>query len=1028
MKLVKQVKLFFQEGTSDKAYEIDLCESGDGFLVNFRYGRRGGSLKEGTKTIFPVPYAEADKVFAALEQEKRNKGYAAAGEIQIVSGTVSKASSGGNDKRKKAIVKLLKAASLGEEPEHWQLSRIIWRAGDLKIAEAIPYILQVADPSDPANIYSAVWAVGRCGTPKALGFIQNLQQNKTLPAHVQQLVTDVLLKLTEGADKTLLHQAIVQTLPAPFRKSLGDGNYRQLEKEIREYLFELKTAANDYLIGLYQLSREDAALHKVFLSVLNDIPLAVNYFKYVRTIFKTAAMLQDYAPYGVIARNIEKAPPSYQSPQWSGARQDNTRAFSNKTKTYLTQRVVRQLRKYGEANDASYTELAAEILQVFTDADAINPYHTTRYTYAYDPQTRRTTSQEHRHHYDALSRYQALNYILYKNSPRYQLVKHGWVCVAPYVPGGPTPTVREEGFPTLWDKAPAKIIQLLAHSRNQRVNEFALKVWQANPTFENEIDAPSIILFLQSMFVETQRLGLDLAIKKYNPQSPDKALLIAMIDSALDDARKQAELWIGQHRSTLLTDTEFIEALLLMRKTEAHAWLRGFLAAATFTTAQAEVMVAKAVAFIMRSVIETDEDRRYITQLGDTLIIAFGENLRTISLSIIQDLFRHAAPEVHTLAGKILLKHAIRPEDLPEDFLQLLLRSDNVHSRGMGIALLGKFPEDLLLQRKEILVSFCLSPLADVRDAVKPIILKLTRAYPDFGKELVNLFVPAFLIKESYEGLHDDLLSLLSNELGDSLHVISKERTLLLLNSRYRTSQRIGQVLLNRNVKDDALTVPELVKLGSNPLEDVRKFVWTTFSKYVDTIKASKEDALKIVDSMWDDTRIFAFDFFRTNFAASDWDINLLVMLCDSTREDVEAFGREMITKFFDNRQGTDYLLKLSQHPSTKVQLFTTAYLQEYAAGKQDMLETLKPYFVTLLSQVNKGKAAKARVFDFLRKESLRDRAAATLATEIFTRVSISMAITEKAACIAALRDIRKAYPDIASPLVVSTYQDYVKA
>lgn len=70
MKLIKQIKLYFQEGTSDKVYEIDLCESGDGFLVNFRYGRRGATLKEGTKTIFPVDLQEANKVFDALENEK----------------------------------------------------------------------------------------------------------------------------------------------------------------------------------------------------------------------------------------------------------------------------------------------------------------------------------------------------------------------------------------------------------------------------------------------------------------------------------------------------------------------------------------------------------------------------------------------------------------------------------------------------------------------------------------------------------------------------------------------------------------------------------------------------------------------------------------------------------------------------------------------------------------------------------------------------------------------------------------------
>lgn len=74
MKLIKQIRLFFQEGNSDKVYEIDLCEAGEGYVVNFRYGRRGASLKEGTKTIFPVELREAEKVFENLEQEKRKKG------------------------------------------------------------------------------------------------------------------------------------------------------------------------------------------------------------------------------------------------------------------------------------------------------------------------------------------------------------------------------------------------------------------------------------------------------------------------------------------------------------------------------------------------------------------------------------------------------------------------------------------------------------------------------------------------------------------------------------------------------------------------------------------------------------------------------------------------------------------------------------------------------------------------------------------------------------------------------------------
>ena len=51
MKLIQQSILSFQQGKSDKVYEIDLCETAPGeYVVNFRYGRRGANLREGTKS------------------------------------------------------------------------------------------------------------------------------------------------------------------------------------------------------------------------------------------------------------------------------------------------------------------------------------------------------------------------------------------------------------------------------------------------------------------------------------------------------------------------------------------------------------------------------------------------------------------------------------------------------------------------------------------------------------------------------------------------------------------------------------------------------------------------------------------------------------------------------------------------------------------------------------------------------------------------------------------------------------------
>jgi predicted DNA-binding WGR domain protein len=1026
LKLTKQVKLFFQEGTSDKVYEIDLCEVGEGYVVNFRYGRRGAALKDGTKTIFPVELPEAEKVFAALEQEKRKKGYVAAGEAQII--TSEPKTNAGTDKRKKAIIKILKTAIAGEEPENWRLSRVIWRAGDLKIAEAIPHCIKLADSTDPFNIYSVVWAIGRCGTPNALPFLRDLSTNQTLQPFTKQLIHEAILKFSEGKEKEDLIQLVIQTLPLPFQKNIVEQNYKQVEKQLREFLFELKTSSNDYLVGLYQIARQYPELYAVFKGILQEIPFKINYFKYVRHIFKAAEMLEDYTTYGVIAKNIEKNLAGYGAHSWMNAEHKKNQVFSNKTKEYFTNRTLRFLRNYGEAGESSYTELATEILLAFDDAvDATPSYQTTDVSYTYDADTRRHNRQERVTNFDSYSNFQSFNSILYKNSPRYLEKKNNWACVPPYTPGNIAPTAREEAFPHLWNKSPEEIIRLLSFSKANKVHEFSLKVFKANPDFESHVEMESVLCFLQSNFVLTQQLGLSLARKKYDRAEPNKLLLKTMLDSNLAEAREQAGQWVAEQKAVLLADNQFVVDLLKMKRPEAHAWLRGFLATVTFSKEQSEIIVAKTLSHLVSADIETAEEKYLVAQLSDTLIITFAGTLRYINLDIVKDLFRHPAEEIHTLAGKILLKHEVKPEDLPEDFLQILLQSNNINSRGIGIALLGQFPENLLLNKKEMLVSFCLSPLADVRDAVRPLVLKLVNAYPTFGEELVNLFVPAFLIKESYEGVHDDLLSLLAKELGNSLLVIPKEKALLLLQSKFKAAQQMGIILLKKNVKEEELTVQELVKFGKNSQQEVRIYAWNAFNKYPDKIKAAKEDALGMTDSYWDDTRIFAFDYFRNTFDSSDWTTELLVMLCDSVREDVEAFGREMITKFFEAENGKEYLLKLSQHPSTKVQLFSTAYLEKYATGKVEIIESLKPYFVTLLSQVNKGRVAKVRAMYFLRKESLNHEDIATVASDIFSRVSVSVAISERAECIAALRDIRAKYPAIESPIRVNQYSDYIK-
>ncbi|TAL65666.1 MAG: WGR domain-containing protein [Burkholderiaceae bacterium] len=71
----QSVHLYFTEGSSDKVYQAHLREQGSGWVCDFAYGPRGGSLKTGTKTSSPTSYAEALKAYTKLVKEKTSKGY-----------------------------------------------------------------------------------------------------------------------------------------------------------------------------------------------------------------------------------------------------------------------------------------------------------------------------------------------------------------------------------------------------------------------------------------------------------------------------------------------------------------------------------------------------------------------------------------------------------------------------------------------------------------------------------------------------------------------------------------------------------------------------------------------------------------------------------------------------------------------------------------------------------------------------------------------------------------------------------------
>jgi len=71
-----RVTLYYREGSSDKVYQAWVAPAANGlYTVEFAYGRRGSTLKTGTKTQQPVGHNEAHQILWKLARQKMDKGY-----------------------------------------------------------------------------------------------------------------------------------------------------------------------------------------------------------------------------------------------------------------------------------------------------------------------------------------------------------------------------------------------------------------------------------------------------------------------------------------------------------------------------------------------------------------------------------------------------------------------------------------------------------------------------------------------------------------------------------------------------------------------------------------------------------------------------------------------------------------------------------------------------------------------------------------------------------------------------------------
>lgn len=1034
MHLVRQTKLHFKEGNSDKVYEVDLCEINGKYLVNFRYGRFGTELKEGSKTASPVELAEAEKVFQKLVDEKARKGYHVVGQTSENDKPKEKKDlTPSSDARNEAVLAKLKDPKAKSDPK---IERTIWRAGELKIKEAAPFIVSLIGTAKELRDYCCGWALGFCGGETTFAEMQKLLAHKS--EAVRRIAFEACLKLAPNP-QNLIEQKISE-LPEEFQKILRSETVDLLET-LRNSISEHKSGNFLLIENLYVVSDEKTRCP--ILQILREIPLKPKFFKVIRHIFKIAEYRRDAQVFGIIAKKFETERAGFTAPTWGDSiyligengsynylnvkketASENSRiAFSDRTKNYFLRRTWRTLRRLGEIGGADYVKMAVGSLLVYSDADAQERRTTTRCDYRdengnYDWRNPRIITTT----FDEFAPCLLLNHIIHGNSPRYEF-KSNYRAFRLKSNVEKT-NLREEAFPKLWESQPVGLLHLLSESECAPVHDFAVKALRDCRKFVSKLDIDAVLMLLQSKYSVTAQLGFEIAVSFYDALNPNLELILAVANCQSETARKQAFEWINTNRERIAKNVEAIFDLLTSNFSDTRRFAANLLQSTNYTDEEIKMLIGRILSQML-SMNENESEKA--ADLGAAVFKTFGKQLRSLNLSIVLDLLSHKLLGVQELGGNILLNHEIAAEELSGEIINSLIASEFETIRAIGIKLFGQLPDENLFKHDEVFLSFISHELEDIYFSIRPIIRRLAAKNNDFADILARRLVIALTRKEEHENLHSRFLTVLKEDLPDWTNFVDVELAKVLLSSQFSHTVEAGGITLQTQADKwfEEFSTAELVEFSDSEIATVRESARNCAEKAKDRFSAEKnpffesEIALlvKALDVKWEDSRAFWFAFFERNLTEKELSPEVIVSICDSVREDVQKFGRDTVLKYFQNENGIEYMLKLSEHPSANMQFFVTNYLENYAVDSVENLEKLAPYFIRALNLVNRGRMLKTRILNFLENEALKSAESAQIAAEILARQSATVAIGDKAKTIQIMLKIHRAFSEIELPL-----------
>lgn len=1007
MKLVKQKVLYFSEGKSDKVYEVDLCENQDLFVVNFRYGRRGAKLRDGTKTVFPVSLEEATKIFDALVSSKLKKGYS---ENEITGQPIAtiKQETPENSIREETILKYLKQALENAYTSNWKVSKIILRAGVLRLLSTTDLIAQFLESNDTFEQHNAITVLASFGNSSYCDRILDVFKQQKFSTIAGRAASAYILKYGNDVHKNTITAEVSNYVSA------------DLFDNISIQYIKGKTPDASLLYYAYLFSYDNEKLRQKVYQLIDSIELKVHVFKSIRYIYRASEIIDDMSFFALVSKRMALSKAGYTSnyiygnDSWINADEEKQKAnpsiaFSAKTKNYFNTATYKKVYELGQHDVDGYIQYAMVTLCALNDKTD-NAKTDLQYSYSYNSDSGYYESEKRC--FPKYHNFLALMYILYGNSTRFQRSGHKWY----YVNELEDTTTREEALPQIWNTKPDAVIQILANAKSDIAVTFSLRILKANPQFLEAISDEMIGKLVSHYHPKVLEVILGVLEQKFANQQPDYSIIIDLLKSKNEKGVTLGVDWLAKYQDQYLSNSDALVELLLTDEVSVIKYLKHLYTGKIPFNYGINIETLEPLFFELNT-FSSD----FLVAMNDLIGNSdFGTLLSETPATKISEL-SNSSLTTNKLFAINLAKYNNRPAyELFKDSFDEYINADNALLRQAGIELLAHFPDEFLLKHKQDIVGFCFSEYAEVRTAIQPTIERLVALDRAFKAKLLSQLLVAITEAETYDGLHQNCYELLTKYFEEDVSSISEEQIMTLVLSKYESAQNLGTPIFDQKITLSNLSMSKLVRLGHSDVFSIREKLHDFFTTNVARVNYELEEALTIFNTEWQDVVDWSCTYFDEHIEAKNWTTDLLLYACDHVKPDVQAFGMKMVTKHFSEEKGLPILLKLQEHPTKRMQFFVTNYLDGYAKDNPEVILKLEQYFKTSVFNINTNRVAKTRIYSFLKQEALKNEDVAQMTVRIINSVLDTKTMRDKNNHIDILLAITTQYPSIDVPLSIN--------